>query len=308
MKPTRFPFARVAMIVLLAAVPLGEGVNLVLADAPSAAVSAPIEQRQRVFICGHSFHVFIEQPLAMLAKEAGHADHVNLGADFIGGSYPIQHWKRPDDKNLVKQALNTGNVDVLTLALNRDVPDPGVEKFAELAVAKNPGVRLMLQVSWMPWDGKDKDSFKTSEDHDRATVETLKALENGGNEYLAKLRDQVRSIDKRLGKNFVYVVPVGTALFKARNMIIAGQLPGISKQSDLFTDGMGHPKQPLKNLAAFVWFAAVYRQSPIGLESLDNPKDENSKKMNRVLQEIAWEAVTAEPLSGVMARKDAANR
>ena len=71
---------------------------------------------QAVFICGHSFHVFIPQSLAALAKEAGFTDHSQAGLSSIGGSRPIQHWELPEANNPAKQALRRGKVDILTLA------------------------------------------------------------------------------------------------------------------------------------------------------------------------------------------------
>lgn len=272
-----------------------------IAMATPARGASAIDKGQRVFICGHSFHVFVEQPLARLAEEAGKKEHKDMGCSFIGGSYPMQHWKLPDEKNLTKKALGTGNVDVLTIALNRDAPDEGVELFSNLAFNKNPDTRVMLQISWLPWDGF-KNDFKR-EDHDRATPEFLKMLERTGEEYVRRVRAQATAIEKKRGKDFIFVVPVGPALLTARNKVIAGQLPGVEKQSDLFIDGMGHPSTPLKNLATFCWFAAIYRQSPVGLTALDTPNDDKSKRMNRVLQKIAWEAVTSEPQSGVTVEK-----
>lgn len=34
-------------------------------------------------------------------------------------------------------------------------------------------------------------------------------------------------------------------------MIVKGQLPGVSKQSGLFRDGLGHPKTPLSDGASY---------------------------------------------------------
>jgi len=286
--------ARFALCLIALSLLLGLPASSVLAQPQSTATNS---KGERVFVCGHSFHRFITQPLELLAKEAGF-DHVNLGEDFIGGSYPIQHWKRPDDKNPVKQALNAGSVDVLTLALNRELPDPGVDLFANLAINKNPRARVMLQISWLPWDGQDQRTFARG-DHDRATAETLRKLEAIGDQYLAEVRKQALTLDRRAGKNFVYVVPVGPALLRLRKMVLKGELPGIDRQSELFTDAMGHPATPLKNLASYCWFAAVYRKNPEGLAALDVPGNEASKKLNRVLARVAWETVTAEPASGV---------
>jgi hypothetical protein len=48
-------------------------------------------------------------------------------------------------------------------------------------------------------------------------------------------------------------------------------------------------------LNAYCHFAVVYRRSPVGL----TPKGVKDEKLHRLLQEIAWDAVIKEPLSGV---------
>ena len=56
-------------------------------------------------------------------------------------------------------------------------------------------------------------------------------------------------------------------------------------------------------LTAYCHFAVIYKRSPVGLPMpavLKNAKNPNwDEKLNTLLQELAWEAVTAHPLSGV---------
>src|SRR5262249_43350009 len=116
---------------------------LVLAAAPTAAqdkkaekLAEPIAQGQRVFTCGHSFHVFVPGILADMAKKADIKDHVQVGTSSIGGSRVIQHWDVADDKNKAKEALKTGKVDVLTLSPIY-LPDAGIDNFTKLALEHN---------------------------------------------------------------------------------------------------------------------------------------------------------------------------
>ena len=53
------------------------------------------------------------------------------------------------------------------------------------------------------------------------------------------------------------------------------------------------------NVVTYVWFAAMYRQSPVGLQALIDPSDPTSEEREILLQKIAWNAVVAEPMSGV---------
>jgi 6-phosphogluconolactonase len=105
----------------------------------------------------------------------------------------------------------------------------------------------------------------------------------------------------------LYVVPVGQAVIALREKIIAGQAPGLKQQEDLFTDPLGHAKPPLQALVAYCHFAVIYQRSPVGLPMpaiMSNANNPNwDAKLNLLLQELAWDAVTQHPLSGV--KKDA---
>ena len=79
-------------------------------------MAEPITKGQRVFTCGHSFHVWVPGIVADLAQKADITDHKQVGLSSIGGSRVIQHWDIADEKNKAKEALKTGKVDVLTLS------------------------------------------------------------------------------------------------------------------------------------------------------------------------------------------------
>ncbi len=88
-----------------------------------------------------------------------------------------------------------------------------------------------------------------------------------------------------------------------REKIIAGQAPGLKSQEDLFRDAAGHGKQPLTVLVSYCNYAVIYRRSPVGLPVPTALKaarlGDQEEKLNRLLQELAWEAVTQHPLSDV---------
>jgi hypothetical protein len=72
-----------------------------------------------------------------------------------------------------------------------------------------------------------------------------------------------------------------------------------------FTDAIGHATAPLQALVAYCHFAATYHRTPVGLPVpgvLTQAKKPNwDEKLNRLLQELAWDAVTQHPLSGIKA-------
>ena len=270
-----------ALLPLVAAQPAGE---------------KPVVKGQRVFSCGHSFHVFMPDILKEVATKAGIKDHEKAGVSAIGGSRVIQHWTVPDEKNKAKELLRAGKVDVLTLAPIY-LPDEGIEDFVKLAVDNNPKVRVTVQEFWLPYDEYDtKTPLKGRKvDHNAPTGADLRKAHAP---YFKSIDDLVSELNQGVGKGRVVVVPVGQAVIALREKIIAGEAPGLKAQADLFTDAIGHVKGPVQALNTYCHYAVIYGQSPVGLPA---PKvmDGQDAKLNRLLQELAWDAVTHHPLSGV---------
>ena len=323
----RSPHFVSALLVLVVAFTSARG-----AEEKSTAAIQPITKGQRVYTCGHSFHVFVYRLLDEVAKSAGIADHQSVGLSSIGGSRVIQHWDAPNDKFGSKAALTAGKVDVLTLSPIW-LPDEGIDNFAKLGVEHNPDIRVLVQEFWMPNDeyvpvyplqaGKGID-------HNATDVAVLKAAND---KYCHDLEDYVSKVNKEIGKEAVFVVPVGEAADKLREKLVAGQAPGLKMQWDLFRDSWGHPDAPLQVLDAYCYFAAIYHRSPVGLPmpkalaaynvvGLDKvhkvrPRgttpvpntppagqeisQQDKEKLNRMLQEIAWDTVTHHPMTGLHA-------
>jgi hypothetical protein len=291
-----------------------------------SAQTAPIAKGQKYVMATHSFSVFIgptrprdttEQvkpgPLAELAAERGKVGHENLAVQMIGGSTPMQHWNQgdgDDSKNIAKVALKKGGVDVFTMSPNALMPEPGVDLFGDLVIKTNPDARILVQNSWISWDGtattpsvggKGSTTFN-KEDHDKADIATIEGWlktqnEKGG--YLEHMHTQLAGIDQRAGHKMTYVVPSAAAVYTLRIDILKGEVPGIHKQSEVFRDGIGHPLPPLAHLVTYTWYAVMYRESPIGLKSFVDAGDPESAKRELLLQQIAWNAVVTESMSGV---------
>jgi uncharacterized membrane protein len=129
-------------------------------------------------------------------------------------------------------------------------------------------------------------------------------------------------------------VPTGQAIIRLREKIIAGQVPDFKSQTELFHDDAGHPFEPVQVLAGYCHFAVIYRKSPVGLpvpyllKGTGNPKyDKEGQgfsswwyarhpdpkmsgketpedvRLNRFLQELAWDTVIHHPLSGLYVGK-----
>jgi hypothetical protein len=296
---SRFRF-RFATTILVLALLTGDSPAVAQTNA-EAKKAASVAAGQRVFSAGHSFHVFVPRILDDMTKAAMIRDHVFVGLSAIGGSRVVQHWNVPEQKNQAKKALRTGKVDVLTLSPIH-LPDDGIKNFVDLALKHNPKVRVTVQEFWLPFDIYDT-TFKQRPkkvDHNAPNGEDLRTLHAP---YFKSMDEYVMKLNAEYGKPVLYIVPAGQAVVALREKIIAGQAPGLNQQEDLFSDAIGHARPPLQALVAYCHFAVIYRRSPVGLpipavlKKANNPKWD--ARLSRLLQEIAWDAVTLHPLSGV---------
>jgi hypothetical protein len=257
---------------------------------------------RRLFVCAHSFMIFTGDMLKPMVQAAG-VPHVDAGQQMIGGSRVIQHWELPDGRNKAKAALRAGKVDVLTLSPHVQIPDPGIDNFAKLGFEKNPNLRVLVQASWPAFDDMSG-SPKGRVDRNAATLESLRELRRVQNTTWRKqLETQVQALNESLGAPVAAIIPVNDAVFALREHIVEGKAPGLSRQSDLFTDEIGHPKPPLSLLVTYCHFAAIHRRSPVGLPVPEPYRAvPRAAELNLLLQQLAWEAVSAYQLDTAKAR------
>ncbi len=258
-----------------------------LVGVAAAADSSP-PAGQRVFYTGHSFHMFVPRNVEQMVKAAGIQGHKPVGQQGIGGSRVIQHWDKADDQNTAKPALKTGEVDVFTMAAHVEIPDPGITHFTELALKHNPNVRLIVQASWFPFDVPEPDKrIKDNAQRDNAKIVDLQAAVDN---WRTKLEAQVDDLNKQHGKRCLSLIPAGDAVVKLRAMVVDGKFPGVTKQSELFRDPIGHGLAHIQWLVSYCNFAAIYKQSPVGLKiTAEGVSDEQ----HAILQRIAWDTVAA---------------
>ena len=261
------------------------------------AADTALTKGQRIFTAGHSFHVYMPEILKDIAAKANVDGHEQVGLSSIGGSQVIRHWDLPDDKNTAKTALKTGKVEVLTLSPIY-LPDAGIENFTKLALEHNPDIRITVQEFWLPFDSVPAwTNHPATIDRDAKTIAELRAAHA---DYFKSMDAHVTELNQKFGKQALFVVPVGQAVLALREKIIKGEALGIEKQSALFTDVLGHAHPPILVLATYCHFAVIYHRNPVGLPvpaALRNQPE--AEKLNRLLQELAWDAVTKHPLSGV---------
>jgi hypothetical protein len=258
---------------------------------------------QRVFFAAHSLLWYAPRPVGELAEAAGIKDHKLVGVQSLGGSRTLRHWNLPEAKNTAKQALKTGEVDVLVMSPIQ-FPDEGIENFVKLGLEHNPNMRFTVQISWAAWDA-DMQNFPKGGtlkvDRDK-TPEQLKMIHEAN---IQAAEAQAEEINKKVGKKVLYLVPSAQAAIALRTRIHNKEMPGLTSQGELFRDAISHPAPPLEALNTYLHYAVIYGRSPVGLPMPGLLKRAKKaawdEKLNRALQEIAWEAVTSYPPSGVAA-------
>jgi hypothetical protein len=296
-----------AFLILLIPRAWGEEVSAKTTGALLSKPAAQITKGQRIFASHHSYFVAIPAILKELAVSAGIEGQEIVGSHYIGGSKSIQHWNIKDEDNEAKKALVAGKVDVLILTPVY-LPDEGIEKFARFGLETNPAIRVTVQEFWLPYDAYEPHYYDPPKiphpdkvDHNAMTGAQLREIHEC---YFHEMDELITGLNKQLGKQVIFAVPAGQAVIALREKIIAGQAPGLKSQEDIFTDSLGHPKAALQALIAYAHFAVIYRKSPVGFpvpQVLSQTKlpTEELDGLNRLLQELAWDAVIHHPLSGV---------
>ena len=271
---------------------------LSISSARAAEVSPP-PPGLKVLTAGHSFHVWMPPLVAEMAKAAGIQGHEQLAISSIGGSKVIQHWELPPEKNKAKPVLASGKAELFTMSPTF-LPDPGIENFVKLGLEHRADLRFTLQQNWVPYEDPAIWLSRTrpkSVDRDGKTVAQLRAMHDP---YFAMIEGHVKELNARIPGARIAIVPSGEAVLALRAKVIAGEAPGVRTQSELFTDVLGHPGPQIRVLSAYCHYAVIYRRSPVGLPVVSQlTKLPEAEKLNRLLQEIAWKAVTEHPLSGV---------
>lgn len=275
-------------------------------DAKSDKQSVPTKGL-RVFFASHSLMWYAPKPLGEMADAAGIKDHKLIGLQALGASKTLQHWNLPDNRNLAKKALKTGEVDVFVMS-PISFPDEGIENYVKLGLEHNPNMRFVVQLSWGGGDIDNQDFPKGAfaKVNVEKTPEQLKKL------YERNIKAgeaQADEINKKYGKGtkIFALVPSAQAMLTLRTKIANKEWPGLSKQGELFVDAV-HPSAPMEALNTYMHFAVLYGVSPVGLPMpamLKKAEREAwNERFNRSLQELAWDTVTKYPYSLVAAAKE----
>ncbi len=265
----------------------------------------------RVFHLGHSL-VGRDMP-AMLAQLAptGHRYESQLG----WGTTLKAHWEpelgiagfeaenaHPRFRD-AKDALRSGDYDAFVMtemveiraAIRYFDSSDYLLRWAQFAREANAAIRLYLYETWHPLDDPEGWLARLDRDLDRYWDREI-------------LRPAL-STDEAARP--IFVIPAGQVFARfVRRLEGEGGLEDIRGREDLFArDSTGaldtiHLNDLGNYLVALTHFAVLYHQSPLGLISElsradGSPAVRPAPSTARLMQEIVWEVVTAEPMTGV---------
>lgn len=254
----------------------------------------------RVLSGSDSWHLFVPWGVAELAKAAGIEGHKDLGNQhsldkpFAAGS--------PNAGETFRSLLMKGRVDIYnwgrpgwgcqSFLTKREAQTPNYPEILSLGLQGNPHFRVYHQMAWAVHDGLGKQLKKDDYDDSKiADVQAALDRMRRGNEAGAD------EINRHFGRRVFFLVPVGDAVTKLRAMVLDGKYPGLTRQSELFTDAMPHPGAHIMALAGYCHFAAFYRRSPVGMKI--SRFKELTDEQHGILQRLGWETVSRYPYAGV---------
>ena len=259
-----------------------------------------------------------QPPTTLRMWHVGNSWSVPFPFEMVGLDRPFVHHTHNfgrQGKNWVEESLETdkknvlmkGDFDVVYLGfVQLSLPIEALDQLTTLALKYKPDCRIYLQHAWATsdriWALRDDDD--------------LAAIQVEWDKRRKMMEDKVDEINKQHGKQVVFIIPLADAVMKMRQMVAAGKLPGVTKQSQLFWDNNetknrdDHAAHQTVVLAMYCAHAAIYRKSPEGLKvsSPDGfywgPKAERGKvpvndAQHAILQKLAWETVSKYPYAGI---------
>lgn len=265
----------------------------------AARYAEPLAPPDGPMACYHLGHSLVGRDMpAMLAQLGGHAHASQLG----WGASLQDHWRGQvkgfETENAhpahrpVREALASGAYGAVILTEMVELKDAirwhksgaRLADWAHLAWAGNPAARVYLYETWHRLD--DATGWLARLDGDLAALweaELLRpAMSQGGT---------------------IHLIPGGQVMAAAVRAIEAGQVPGLTRREDLFTDQI-HMNDIAAWLMAMTHYAVIYHRSPVGLPAQLARADGTSatppgpEAANR-LQEVVWQVVTRYPATGV---------
>jgi hypothetical protein len=295
------------------------GTTAEAAKPPPPAVAPPPVDSAKVFFFGHSL---VDQDMPMMIGSFAKARGKSWEAHGqLGWGTPLSahyNWDGKKGKSAPlgfndenrppffvgegKAQLETGQYDVLVITESnghtRTDGDETVDyatRLVKLARKARPDIRVFLYANWL-----DRKEFPDEKAWRLNAITGLKWWES--------VADRVNAA---IDGPDIYVLPVGLMLGRVTLDVFQGKLPGL-KVDDLFREKDGvHVNDRGFYFVALIHYAAIFRDSPIGLpvetETEDGPAETLSPDVAKRLQEITWNMLTRYPRTGLPQTSGPAN-
>jgi len=218
-----------------------------------------------------------------IAKSAGISGHKNLGSGKDLDQPLAIDSGRKKLEDTPRTLMKKGEVDVWLTTDAAWSSKPDLKEFGTAGLAGNPNFRLYQQARFLVEKVEERDNSKIAD------------VQAALDKQRKRLEVRVDAINKEIGKPVVFIVPVGDAIVKLREMVVDGKFPGVTKQSELFMSGYKgalHAEKHVNLLTAYCNYAAIYQKSPVGLKL--EMKD-ITEEQHAILQKLAWETVSKYP-------------
>ncbi len=265
--------------------------------------AARSEQTLRVYHVGNSVTDTINyKGLSQLAQSRGHK--YIFGRHMIPGAPLSWIWEHPADGfseepfGYYPKALPNYQWDVLTLQpfdrkLDGNDGDVVMAKnYINLVLPKSPNLRIYV---YSRWPRRDENG---SLDLDKKWTRKYTGGWDGTEEtkdYFEKLTLALRKAYPKLQKH-ILMVPVGDVLYELNQRIKAGQVPGYTSITQVYSDGI-HFNEVGSYIVGCTFYATLYKENPKGLTA--SPYKVNNPQLVGIIQDAVWKVVSKHRLSGV---------
>ena len=237
--------------------------------------------------CIFKMNVILIKNFDMIAKAAG-IGYQNLGSGKDLDQPLAIDSGRKKLEDTPRTLMKKGEVDVWLTTDAAWAEKPDLKEFGTAGLAGNPNFRLYQQARFLVEKVEERDNSKIAD------------VQAALDKQRKRLEVRVDAINKEIGKPVFFIVPVGDAIVKLREMVVDGKFPGLTKQSELFMAGYKgalHAEKHVNLLTAYCNYAAIYQKSPVGLKL--EMKEDITDEQHAILQKLAWETVSKYPYAGV---------
>ncbi len=276
-----------------------------------ASFDKPADGALRIVGTGHSFMAPGYRSLPGIVRAAGFAEqplHLHTSGGVTGSAR--YKWEQEngifqfDGKPTPKLLASIANAKWDAMMWGPYIADRArfYGCWIEFCDQHSPGMKFYLSDAWPSIRHMEKPPAS----EDELTGELIRGIDEQKDAVFEELIGELRETHG----DRIFVLPTSEALTLAVEAYHRGELPGIegihravgkAEENALWRDPLGHLGPGLEWLEGYVFYATLYKKSPALIKSRVGEKGDGfpSRALHDKFREIAWQAVLANPLSGV---------